>query len=247
MPRLNWKDRVRWFCTLSIGPAALAAAMATSALSAPRVAEFDSNGGTWTVTIDPRGAGGQDSSGIVITPAVPAAETAALDPFDGPAQAPAEPGEPEVPAATPESEDAERAQNPVELAARYEQVYNSIPFIRSEYLANPNYRHEATIELLFGEMRPTVVHKGQAAIPANSGGVAPGSLPMGAPYFHPFAYPYGGALYASPWAGYGRRFGYFDFSRGPYSLYQRLFGYDGGWRSQFNINGGYGNPYAIWW
>ena len=247
MPRLTRKDRVRWFCTLSIGPAALAAAMATSALSAPRVAEFDSNGETWAVTIDPRGAGGQDSSGIVITPAVPAAETAALDPFDRPAEAPAEPGESQVPAVTPESEDAEQAQNPVELAARYQRVYNSIPFVRSEYLANPSYRHEATLELLFGKMRPTVVHKGQAATSANSGGVAPGPLPMGAPYFHPYAYPYGGALYASPWAGYGRQFGYFEFSRGPYSLYQRLFGYDGGWRSQFNINGGYGNPYAIWW
>ncbi len=39
-------------------------------------------------------------------------------------------------------------------ATSYAEVYNSIPFRRSEYDANPNYRHEATIELLLGQIRP---------------------------------------------------------------------------------------------
>ncbi len=43
--------------------------------------------------------------------------------------------------------------------AQYQAVYNSIPFSRAEYLANPSYRHEATMEMLFGELRPTVIHK----------------------------------------------------------------------------------------
>lgn len=42
-------------------------------------------------------------------------------------------------------------------SASYTEVYNSIPFRRSEYLANPNYRHEATIELLLGQIRPKTV------------------------------------------------------------------------------------------
>ena len=42
-------------------------------------------------------------------------------------------------------------------SASYSEVYNSIPFRRSEYTANPNYRHEATIELLLGQIRPKTV------------------------------------------------------------------------------------------
>lgn len=45
------------------------------------------------------------------------------------------------------------------LHREYEEIYNSIPFRRSEYLANPSYRHDTTVELMFGEMRPTVVHR----------------------------------------------------------------------------------------
>ena len=41
----------------------------------------------------------------------------------------------------------------------YAWIYSCIPFLRSEYIANPSYRHEATMEMLFGKQRPTVVHK----------------------------------------------------------------------------------------
>ncbi len=41
----------------------------------------------------------------------------------------------------------------------YEQIYNSIPFSRAEYLANPSYRHDTTMELLTGTPRQTVVHR----------------------------------------------------------------------------------------
>lgn len=40
---------------------------------------------------------------------------------------------------------------------RYEDVYASIPYSRAEYLANPGYRHEATLEILFGQLRPKTV------------------------------------------------------------------------------------------
>jgi hypothetical protein len=41
----------------------------------------------------------------------------------------------------------------------YHEIYNSIPFSRSEYLANREYRHEATMEILFGQLRPTTIVK----------------------------------------------------------------------------------------
>jgi hypothetical protein len=40
---------------------------------------------------------------------------------------------------------------------RYEDAYNSIPYSQLEYRANPSYRHDAAMELLFGELRPTTI------------------------------------------------------------------------------------------
>lgn len=48
---------------------------------------------------------------------------------------------------------------PTITPAEYREVYNSIPFSRSEYLANRDYRHEATMELLMGQLRPKTVVK----------------------------------------------------------------------------------------
>lgn len=45
------------------------------------------------------------------------------------------------------------------LAANYQTIYESIPFNRMEYEANPAYRHEAAMEILFGALRPTTVVK----------------------------------------------------------------------------------------
>ena len=41
--------------------------------------------------------------------------------------------------------------------ASYIEVYNSIPFRRSEFLANPSFRHDATIELMLGQIRPKTI------------------------------------------------------------------------------------------
>ena len=56
----------------------------------------------------------------------------------------------------------------------YREAYASIPFNRAEYNANPNYRHDAAMELLFQKMRQTVIHRhaarpqiAQPAVPYN--------------------------------------------------------------------------------
>ncbi len=41
----------------------------------------------------------------------------------------------------------------------YEQAYAQIPFSRTEYEANPNYRHDAAMELMFGTMRPMMISR----------------------------------------------------------------------------------------
>ena len=39
----------------------------------------------------------------------------------------------------------------------YAEAYTQIPFSRSEYEANPGYRHDAALELMFGVLRPVTV------------------------------------------------------------------------------------------
>jgi len=51
--------------------------------------------------------------------------------------------------------DAERA---TVKPADYWTIYESIPFLRSQFDANPAYRHDATMELLTGNARPSVIH-----------------------------------------------------------------------------------------
>ena len=48
-------------------------------------------------------------------------------------------------------------RDPATLARLYAEIYASIPFNRSDYDRNPSYRHDATMELLLGQLRPTVV------------------------------------------------------------------------------------------
>ena len=41
----------------------------------------------------------------------------------------------------------------------YREAYAEVPFNRAEYEANPSYRHEAAMELMFGQLRPTTIVK----------------------------------------------------------------------------------------
>jgi len=45
----------------------------------------------------------------------------------------------------------------------YDQIYESIPYRKSEHLANPSYRHDSTMEIMFGQLRPTVIHREQSS------------------------------------------------------------------------------------
>lgn len=43
-----------------------------------------------------------------------------------------------------------------------EDAYRSIPFSRAEYQANPSYRHDAALEIMFGQLRPTTIVRNAA-------------------------------------------------------------------------------------
>ena len=232
----------------ALAGAVLVAGMGGAALGEPTVTEFDSDGGKWSVVI---GSQPVAETGVVITPAI--AQNQPQDPFPTGEQPPEI--APATPAPAEEPPQISEGTDPLALAARYAAVYNSIPYSRALYEASPLYRHDATMELLLGELRPTVIHRHEAA-PAGPEQISPYPAPYPSPYLSPYATP-GLAPYTAPYlAPYGcgpapwsnpYPFGYFDLSRGQYTLYQRLFGYEGGWRAQFNINGGYGDPRAIWW
>ncbi|WP_437187536.1 hypothetical protein SH668x_000934 [Planctomicrobium sp. SH668] len=83
---------------------------------------------------------------------------------------PPEPSRDEKSAVSPEEEGSENDEWTIQIrplakpakpviAANYEAIYASIPYRRAEYLANPSYRHDTTVELLFGTMRNTVINR----------------------------------------------------------------------------------------
>jgi hypothetical protein len=67
----------------------------------------------------------------------------------------------------------------------YADAYNAIPFSRSEYEANPAFRHEAAMELMFGVLRPMTNFK------------------MMTPYFsrYPDMFRYRFSVYPYPFSG----------------------------------------------
>lgn len=99
---------------------------------------------------------------------------------------------------------------PLDRVREYQRVYDSIPFSRAEYDANPSYRHDATMEFLFGQMRPTVIERRTTRVDVNlpqwgfspwngAGWNAPGWYAPGwnmAGWRHP--YPYGINTFVSP-------------------------------------------------
>lgn len=69
----------------------------------------------------------------------------------------------DLPVITPRSPDAAPLPNPAVIplqTALYRDIYFSIPFNRAEYNAYPSYRHDATMELLFNQMRNTIIQRG---------------------------------------------------------------------------------------
>jgi hypothetical protein len=67
-------------------------------------------------------------------------------------------GETSKPTATAEGVGPVSAASGIPAARMtYAQAYAQIPFSRSEYEANPGYRHDAALELMFGVLRPVTV------------------------------------------------------------------------------------------
>jgi hypothetical protein len=94
----------------------------------------------------------------------------------------------------PAPADAKGLKPPVSAASgasvplmTYNEAYAQIPFSRSEYEANPNYRHDAAMELMFGTMRPMMISR------------------MNMPYFsrYPDLFRYRFPVFPYPDSGYG--------------------------------------------
>ena len=73
----------------------------------------------------------------------------------------------------------------------YLDVYNSIPFSRATYNADPMYRHNGTMELLIGELRPQTTYQSPARpmSPMPSSYNVPRSYRGGRPGFNYFVIP----------------------------------------------------------
>ncbi len=87
-------------------------------------------------------------------------------------------------------------------SSNYWAIYDSIPFLRSQFNANPAYRHDATMELLTGNARPSVIHHHDGAncapYAADAGVIPPyiydvylGQIPTFVQRYLPPAIPFG--------------------------------------------------------
>lgn len=193
------------------------------------------DGSTWTIQVRPRS---RQSLQLAQRPSESPAETADQAP-----PADAANGDSESPQLPPPSKQTDGDTEPADPGldiipavpadspgVRYSRIYQSIPYNRAEFLANPMYRHQATMEILLGELRPMIVDKSPA----------PPAPPPEAPLLRWF-FPYGvpPAAHAAP-HGLPRAALPYDLSRGPYSRYQHLFGYSGGYRLKYYLGGGFG-------
>ena len=99
-------------------------------------------------------------------------------------------------AAVPNSETPPcRSVDSLALVQLYPLVYSAIPFSRAEYEANPSYRHDATLEFLFGQMRPTVIQRGTTVVNhryPNATMPSPAYSPYG---FNSYYYPFHNGYY----------------------------------------------------
>ena len=125
--------------------------------------------GKWTVTISPglsseTGIAGKKSTftfdakkpapkpnnakskfGVAITPGAAEAESKVVPPKPGKTN----------PAENPKGKATQSSSRDYKLSD-YARAYDAVPFSRTEYDANPSYRHDAAIELLTGKLRKRV-------------------------------------------------------------------------------------------
>ena len=69
----------------------------------------------------------------------------------------------------------------------YKRIYNSIPFNRAQFNANPNYRHDSTMEILTGNARHQTIVRHNTAPPQPPGRIR--TAPA-APLANPYQYGY---------------------------------------------------------
>lgn len=120
----------------------------TSTADAADVTVTNPDGSPWTITINP-GAANQ----ATLVPPLPEPASDELASAGGVEQAVL------APAVAATVQDSDIVIQPLSDGAvvegrSYADIYRSIPYSKTEYYANPSYRHDATMEVLFGQLRP---------------------------------------------------------------------------------------------
>lgn len=147
-PRPQPSDRMRLSAAVALLGFFLSAAATAGDLTPPTIVTFDDG---WTMTIQP---GPSYTAGAAVTarsgsPVLDDAtvqstgEQSAESPAPASALAPTADAPPILPAAA--------GIAGFTTAGSYQAIYESIPFSRSEYNVQPNYRHQATMDLLTGQ------------------------------------------------------------------------------------------------
>lgn len=154
---------MRKWAGMAFSLAVLAASPSMAQDRSEKVFEFDG----WTVTIVPAGVPGGSAEGQ--NPVIRPASAQTSDPSvqiipavfsqPQPAEAPPVDAPPAAQKDAPAAPAPAVSRDPVLMAQQYREIYNALPFLRSQYDANPTYRHDTTMELLFGQLRPMTINR----------------------------------------------------------------------------------------
>lgn len=112
---------------------------------------------SWTIVIRPLPAESGPVAGVAAVPALPTVPAPPVPPppYTEPAETPGAGAAPQ--SGLPGDALPMELLSPFGPRMSYVVAYDQIPFNRSEYEANPSYRHDAALELMFGQLRPTTI------------------------------------------------------------------------------------------
>ncbi len=88
--------------------------------------------------------------------------------------------------ADPAAENCPNCGHATANAADYTRIYNSIPFNRAEYDANPTYRHDSAMEILTGNARHKTIVRHGTSKPATQASAQ--TVPAAYPNLLPYGY-----------------------------------------------------------
>jgi len=157
--RLSFRSLITGSATFALASALLAPLSSAGGRDGGSTVFTEADGSAWTITVRPAVKTAQAEKSAVAVPAPPVEtpavqQTVAFQPAVPSAEPPAEL---KAPDSFGMAINAGVSSTASVNGRSYAEVYRSIPYNQAEYYANPGYRHDTTMSILFGQPVTTPV------------------------------------------------------------------------------------------